>query len=352
MPSWCSPRWGPSSSGCSWKSARADRDARHRVRGPVPLGSRSCATSVGGAVGAAPAGGGTSATVGSVSGSWVTASREQYCCGRLVPELLERGARARRSSARARGQRRARAQRAVGGGEERVERDVLDQHRHGRAGCGGGRSRGAGGGRRARACAGRRRRTRARWRAGSACRSGGGGAGAPGGAARRRAATTASATPRSACIHGGVESSPHSHGWMRVTSAEPSSAARGTTSGGRRRASAASRRRTRRARRSGARAATRSTATATSGGWVMQVVATSRGASGVAGATARRGGCRRRGCPRRRSCAAASRWPTGRGAGRAARRPRAVASKRAMPMAVKHESHSHWCGIERTDGQV
>ena len=98
-------------------------------------------------------------------------------------------------------------------------------------------------------------------RAGGACRSAAGARAGPGGGARRPAPTTACATRASARIHGGVESRPHSHGWMSVTSVRAAEhAARGTTSGGGRRAWAAARRRTRRARRRAARPATRSTA--------------------------------------------------------------------------------------------
>ena len=203
--------------------ARTDGHAGHRVRGPVRSGSRSSCDQLADVSGAGEereegrdgglqqrlvGHGVTRSSTGRV-GPCHRSSIAAACASMCRLELAE--VRAERS------------ERVVGGGEERVEPDVLDEHRPGRAACAGGRSRSAGRAPRARACAGRRRRTPARSRGGSGCRSGASAAGAPGAGARRRAATTASATPRSACIHGGVESRPHSHGWMRVTSGEPSS---------------------------------------------------------------------------------------------------------------------------------
>ena len=96
----------------------------------------------------------------------------------------------------------------------------------------------------------------------------------------RRAATTACASRRAACIHGGVESRPHSHGWMSVMSGESSS------------------RRSRNSQRwyastFGASSATNAARSSSrerggdpldrdrsEGGCVMQLVATSRGAPG------------------------------------------------------------------------
>ena len=188
-----------------------------------------------------------------------------------------------------------------------------------------GRSRGARGGSRARACAGRRRRTRARWRGGGACRSG------ASGAARARWSRSAArshhgiriARERAHPRRGGVEPAlPRVD--ERDRAASRRAAARGTASGGTRASFGASSATNASRSSSGSAAATRSTAIATSGGCVMHVVATSRGASGVASATARPVGCRRRASRRRRSCAGASRCPTDRGTARAARRPRAA----------------------------
>ena len=83
----------------------------------------------------------------------------------------------------------------------------------------------------------------------------------------------------------------------------------------------------------------------------MQLVATSRGASGW------RCDCQTRRLPT--SCAPSAKimcgiiplphWPRNNARISSAARG---ASSRAIPMAVKHESHNHWCGYSFTDGHV
>ena len=75
----------------------------------------------------------------------------------------------------------------------------------------------------------------------------------------------------------------------------------------------------------------------------MQVVATARGASGC------RLDCQTRRLPTSFDPSAKimcgsiplSHWPRNRARSSSAAR---AGSKRAIPMAVKHESHNHWCG--------
>ena len=261
--------------------------------------------------------------VGCSSGWWVTASREQYwpvgpchrsssaaACASMSGSSSPRSAPSDR-------------ERAVGGGEERVEPDVLDQHRPGRAACAGGRSRSAGRGSRARACAARRRRTPARSRGGSGCRSGASAAGAPGAGARRRAATTASAIAAQR-VHprrGGVE--PALPGVDEGDQREPSS--RRSRSSQRvvgdelrhhlvdERAPVVGAEQRRRPAPT-AIAATRRLGDAGGGDVARRVRVAARLPDAAAADVLR--------CPRRRSCAAASRCPTGRGTARAAPRRR------------------------------
>ena len=160
----------------------------------------------------------------SIIGSWVTAWREQYSRRGWVPEQLERVGAARRCRRRAPRRRPRRAQRLVGGGEERVERDVLHEHgtvvardagevevvvrevdgerEHAQAVVVG------------RPLAGRKLLRVVAHASGGAAR---------GGACSATRIHHGMRIAASAVIHGGVESSPHSHGWMSVTSGEPSS---------------------------------------------------------------------------------------------------------------------------------
>ena len=96
---------------------------------------------------------------------------------------------------------------------------------------------------------------------------------------RERAATTARACGGARGIHGGVVSSPHSHGWMSVTSPLPVGFALAVQPLVVRDELREQLGEQRRAARPASACATRSVAIAGSGGWVMHEVSTSRGAT-------------------------------------------------------------------------